>query len=230
MISTTIPWNQNTKRRTNQTTIKSRFLSPFDLDHSNFHTDLKLIIDESLIFANQLERLFLHLWPSNLHWFVQFCIIFKILLFVELWTNINWPENILNIPIQLVPSWWAQFTYFRNCTSRTIFCLCTAMRIETFSCEIVCRSTVDFLVILLSFCNWILQQVLIRSLQFCAGYLALYIVLNICYFQDSKSAFLLFISLVEVGHNLFPLWWAQSWNKALPNIPFDSWPHVHLPL
>jgi hypothetical protein len=32
-----------------------------DLAHSNFHTDLKQIIDESLIFANQLERLFLHL-------------------------------------------------------------------------------------------------------------------------------------------------------------------------
>ena len=66
------------------------------------------------------------------------------------------------------------------------------------------------------FCKWILQQVLIRSLQFCAGYLALYIVFNICYFQDSKSVFLLFISLVEVCHYLFPLWSVETWKAVSP--------------
>jgi hypothetical protein len=51
-----------------------------------------------------------------------------------------------------------------------------------------------------------LQQVLIRSLQFCAGYLALYIVFKYLLFSGLKECVSTFISLVEVGHNLFPLW------------------------
>ena len=62
------------------------------------------------------------------------------------------------------------------------------------------------------FCKWILKQVLIRSLQFCAGDLALHTVFKYLRFQDSKSVFLYFReralslskrSCVQVLHS----WW-----------------------
>ena len=91
-----------------------------------------------------------------------------------------------------------------------------AMNVEPWESVNVCRSNFEKGVKSLSFCKWILQQVLIRSLQFCAGYLALYIVFNICCFQDSKSVFLLFISLVEVPLKFFRLWSVETWKAVSP--------------
>jgi hypothetical protein len=77
------------------------------------------------------------------------------------------------------------------------------MNVEPWESVNVCRSNFEKGVKSLSFCKWILQQVLIRSLQFCAGYLALYIVFNICCFQDSNSLFLFSYFLSNIVQNSF---------------------------